>query len=59
MSRVTHYLVDVYDAAKRAEAIRWARRLREDIRTAAHLGDMVLVTTTRVEYDAIRRRYNL
>ena len=59
MSSVARYLTDVYDLAKRAEAIRWTKRLREDIRTAQRLGDAVLIDTTTAEYRAIKHRYNL
>ena len=59
MSRTTRYLVAVYDASKRAEAIRWAQRLRSDIRTATRLGDAFLARAARAEYLAIKCRYNL
>ena len=55
MSSIALYLTDVYDVAKRAEAIRWVRNLRRSLHTV----DRESRRETEYEIDRLRAQYNL
>jgi len=53
------YLCDIYDSAKRAEAIRFVHRMMRDAHTARMLGEYETSNLCLAEAKLVAHRYNL